>query len=161
MQKTQEERTLIIMKPDCIMRGLLGDIITRFERKGLKIIGLKMVELGDVLIEEHYGHHKDKPFFHSLKSFMQSSPVVVMAVSGFKAINAVRIIVGPTKGYEADAGSIRGDFSMSTQTNVVHASDSKESADKEIPRFFKENEIFEYNRSDYEFVYGVEDRGEL
>jgi len=158
MKKNNEEKTLIIMKPDCVMRGLLGEILIRFERKGLKIVGLKMVELGDVILEEHYSHHVDKPFFHSLKNFMQSAPAVVMAVSGYRAINAVRLIVGPTKGYEADAGSIRGDFSMSTQTNIVHASDSKESAEKEIPRFFKENELFDYNRADYEFVYGEEDR---
>lgn len=158
MPHKNEEKTLIIMKPDCVMRGIMGQIIERFERKGLKIVGLKMIELGDILVEEHYGHHKDKPFFHGLKKFMQSAPVVVMAIAGFKAINTVRIIVGPTKGFDADAGSIRGDFSMSTQTNVVHASDSKESAEKEIARFFKDNELFDYNRADYEFVYGEEDR---
>ncbi|HBM45721.1 MAG: Nucleoside diphosphate kinase [Parcubacteria group bacterium GW2011_GWF2_38_76] len=159
MAKAKEEQSLIIMKPDCVVRGLMGEIISRFEKKGLKIIGLKMVELGDVIIEEHYGHHKDKPFFHSLKKFMQSAPVVVMAVSGFKAVGAVRIIVGPTMGFQADAGSIRGDLSMSNQ-NVVHASDSVEAGEMEIKRFFRENELFNYNRADYAFVYGPEDRGE-
>lgn len=159
MAKAKEEQSLIIMKPDCVVRGLMGEIISRFEKKGLKIIGLKMIELGDVIIEEHYRHHKDKPFFHSLKKFMQSAPVVVMAVSGFKAVGAVRIIVGPTMGFQADAGSIRGDLSMSNQ-NVVHASDSIEAGEMEIKRFFKENELFDYNRADYAFVYAPEDREE-
>lgn len=155
----KEEKTLIIMKPDCVVRGLIGEIITRFERKGLKIAGIKMIELGDILVEEHYSHHKDKPFFHSLKKFMQSSPVVVMAVTGFRAVEAVRIIVGPTMGFKADAGSIRGDFAMSNQ-NIVHASDSVENGEAEIKRFFNELELFDYNRADYASVYGPEDRGE-
>lgn len=159
MEKMKEEKTLIIMKPDCVVRGLVGEIITRFERKGLKIAGIKMIELADVLIEEHYAHHKDKPFFHSLKNFMQSAPVVVMAVVGFRAVEAVRIIVGPTMGFKADAGSIRGDFAMSNQ-NIVHASDSVENGEAEIKRFFNELELFDYNRADYTSVYGPEDRGE-
>ncbi|HRY62615.1 MAG TPA: nucleoside-diphosphate kinase [Candidatus Paceibacterota bacterium] len=159
MAKNPEEKTLIIMKPDCVVRGLMGEIIARFERKGLRIIGLKMIELADVLVEEHYSHHKDKPFFHSLKKFMQSAPVVVMALSGYRAVEAVRLIVGPTMGYKADAGSIRGDFAMSNQ-NVVHASDSVEAGEAEVKRFFKKDELFDYNRADYTFVYGPEDRGE-
>ena len=158
MAHPNEERSLIILKPDCVQRGLLGQIIERFERKGLKIVGLKMDKLEDVLIEEHYGHIKDKPFFAGVKRFMKVSPVVLMVVAGFKAIEAVRIIVGPTKGYIAPAGSIRGDFSMSTQTNIVHASDSPETASAEIKRFFKESELFDYNRHDYEFVYGEDER---
>ena len=154
-----QEKTLIIIKPDALQRNLLGEIIHRFERKGLKIIGMKMMQLEDVLLEEHYSHHKDKPFFESLKKYMKSSPVVVMALSGIKAISAVRLIVGPTKGYEADAGSIRGDFSMSGQTNIVHASDSLENAEKEIKRFFKPDELFDYKKIDFEFVYGEEERG--
>jgi len=154
-----QEKTLIIIKPDALQRNLLGEIIHRFERKGLKIIGMKMMQLEDVLLEEHYSHHKDKPFFESLKKYMKSSPVVVMALSGIKAVSAVRLIVGPTKGYEADAGSIRGDFSMSGQTNIVHASDSLENAEKEIKRFFKPDELFDYKKIDFEFVYGEEERG--
>ena len=154
-----EEKTLIIIKPDALQRNLLGEIIHRFERKGLKIIGIKMVLLEDLLLEEHYCHHKDKPFFESMKKFMKSSPVVIMALSGINAINAVRLIVGPTRGYEADAGSIRGDFSMSTQTNIVHASENREIAEREIVRFFKPDELFEYKKIDFEFIYGEEERG--
>lgn len=159
MAKFQEEKTLIIIKPDAMQRNLLGEIIGRFERKGLKIIGLKMIELGDAILEAHYAHHKDKPFFVSLKNFMKSAPVAVMALSGLNTISAVRIIVGPTKGYEADAGSIRGDLSISGQVNIVHASDSAESAEAEIARFFKPEELFDYKKIDYEFVYGEEERG--
>ncbi len=153
-----EERTIIIIKPDAMQRNLLGEVIGRFERKGLKIIGMKMMELDDVLLEDHYSHHKDKPFFDSLKKYMKSSPVVVLCLSGINAIQATRLIVGPTKGYETDAGSIRGDFSISSQTNIVHASDSKEVAELEIKRFFEPEELFDYRKIDFEFVYGEEER---
>ena len=154
----KEQQTLIIIKPDALQRNLLGEIITRFERKGLKIIGLKMMELEDILLDEHYCHHKGKPFFESLKNFMKSAPVIVMVLSGLNAISAVRLIAGATKGYEADAGTIRGDFSISGQANIVHASDSSENAEAEIKRFFKDNELFNYKRADFEFVYGEEER---
>lgn len=152
------EKTLIIIKPDALQRNLLGEIISRFERKGLKIIGLKMIEIDDVLLEEHYFHHKDKPFFESIKRYMKSSPVVVMALSGMNVVSAVRLIVGPTKGYEADAGSIRGDFSLSSQSNIVHASDSPENAEVEIRRFFKPDELFEYKKIDFELIYSEDER---
>lgn len=153
MNHPKAERSLIIIKPDAIQRNLLGQIIYRFERKGLKIIGLKMMEVADVLIEEHYLHLKDKPFFPQIKKFMKSAPVVVLALTGINTVNAVRTIVGPTKGYEADAGSIRGDFSMSMQSNVVHSSDSVESAEAEIARFFKSDELFSYEKIDSQFIY--------
>lgn len=156
----KEERTLIIIKPDALQRNLLGEIIRRFERKGLKIIGLKMLQLEDILIDEHYCHHKGKPFFESLKKFMKSAPVTVIVLSGFNAINAIRLIVGATKGYEADAGTIRGDLSISGRTNIVHASDSFKAAEVEIKRFFKPEELFEYKKVDFEFVYGEEERGD-
>lgn len=139
------------MKPDAVQRNLLGEIIARFERKGLKIIGLKMVQLEDALLDEHYCHHKGKAFFNDLKRFMKSAPVVVMALEGYNAVDAIRIIVGPTAGYEADAGSIRGDFSMSTQSNIIHASDSLEAAEIEIERFFKEEELFRYKKIDEQY----------
>lgn len=154
MTDTKPERTLIIMKPDCLQRNLLGEVVSRFEKKGLKVVGLKMVQLTDVLLEEHYSHHKDKPFFADLKRFMKSAPCVVMALEGANAIKSVRIIVGPTKGHEADAGSIRGDLSMGVATNIVHASDSTETAEAEINRFFNENEIFEYRKIDEGFIFG-------
>ena len=151
MTHPKEERTLIIMKPDTLHRGLVGDIVHRFERKGLKIVGMKMMELGDALIDAHYSHIKDKPFFEGVKSFMKSSPVVVLALSGINAVSATRLIVGPTKGYEADAGSIRGDLSLSTQSNIVHASDSIETARVEVARFFLESELFDYKKNDIDY----------
>lgn len=148
-----EERSLIIIKPDAIQRSLVGEIITRFERKGLKIVGMKMMHLEDVLVEEHYAHIKEKPFFPRIKRFMTSAPVVVMVVAGLKAIDSIRLIVGVTKGYEADAGTIRGDYSLSMQSNVVHASDSKENAAIEIKRFFKDSELVDYDKVDTQFIF--------
>ena len=152
------QRSLIIVKPDALQRNLLGEIIHRFERKGLKLAGLKMISVDDVLVDEHYAHHKDKPFFDGLKQYMQSSPVVVMVLEGFEAIDAIRLIVGPTKGREADAGSIRGDFAMSVQYNIIHASDSVETAQAEVARFFKDDELFDYKKVDFEFIYGEDER---
>ena len=148
-----EERSLIIIKPDAVQRSLVGEIITRFERKGLKIIGMKMMHLKDALVEEHYAHVADKPFFPRIKRFMTSAPVVVMAVAGIKAIDSIRIIVGPTKSFEAAAGTLRGDLALSMQSNVVHASDSKESAEAEIKRFFDESDIVDYDKIDTQFIF--------
>ncbi len=148
-----EERSLIIIKPDAIQRSLVGNIITRFENKGLKIIGMKMMHLSDVLVEDHYSHVKDKPFFPRIKRFMTSSPVIVMAVAGIKAIDSIRIIVGPTKSYEAAAGTLRGDLALSMQSNVVHASDSVENAKIEINRFFEESEIVDYDKIDTQYIF--------
>lgn len=156
-----KEKTLIIIKPDTLQRNLLGEVITRFEKKGLKILGLKMISIDDALIAEHYQHHKDKPFFDDLKKFMQSAPVVVIVLEGFSAINAVRLIVGPTSGREADAGSIRGDLSMSKGHNIVHASDSIESAEKEIYRFFNEDELFGYKKMDFSAIYDEDELKEM
>ena len=151
------ERTCILIKPDALQRNLLGEIIRRFERKGLKIVGLKMMQLEDVVLEDHYVHHKDKPFFGKLRDFMKSTPVIAVALQGLDAVDAVRIIVGTTKGREADAGSIRGDLAMSIQTNLVHASDSIENAQSEIKRFFKEKELFHYKKVDLNFVYSEDE----
>ncbi len=148
-----EERSLIIIKPDAIQRSLVGEIVTRFERKGLKIIGMKMMHLKDALVEEHYAHVADKPFFPRIKKFMTSSPVIVMAVAGLKAVDSIRLIVGVTKSYEADAGTIRGDFALSMQSNVVHASDSKENGAIEIKRFFDDSEIIDYDKVDTQFIF--------
>ncbi len=147
------ERTLIIMKPDALQRSLVGEILRRFELKGLKIVGMKMMSLSDMHLDEHYAHHKDKSFFGDLKKFMMSSPVVVTALEGIDCVNAVRIIIGKTRGNEADAGSIRGDLSMGNM-NLVHASDSVENAEKEIYRFFNTDELFDYRKIDFDFIYG-------
>lgn len=144
MSQENVERSLIIIKPDAIQRSLAGEIISRFERKGLKIIGMKMLKASETLLEEHYEHIADKPFFAGIKKFMMHSPVIVMAVEGSRAVDAIRIIVGPTKSYEADAGSLRGDFALSIQSNIVHASDSVENGIAEVERFFTDDELFSY-----------------
>lgn len=152
MTNPKEEKTLIILKPDAVHRGLMGEVIGRFERKGLKIVGMKMIQLEDVVLEEHYEHIKDKPFFNGIKNYMKSAPVVVMVLSGINAVSATRLIVGPTKAYEATAGTIRGDLSLSMQSNIVHASDSVENGVLEVARFFKDDELFAYKRNDFGFI---------
>ena len=151
------EKTLVILKPDSLSRGLVGEILHRFERKGLKLIGMKMVHLDDDLLAEHYFHHRNKPFFKHLKRFMQSAPSILVAFEGINAVSVVRNIVGVTRGYEAQAGTIRGDYSLSGQCNVVHASDSIVNAEIEIARFFKEKELFSYEKIDLEFLYSVDE----
>jgi nucleoside-diphosphate kinase len=147
------EKSLIIIKPDAVQRNLIGEIIARFERKGLKLVGLKMMNVEDAVLEEHYAHIKDKPFFPGIRDFMKSSPVIVMALEGINAVSSIRLLVGPTKAWEADAGTIRGDFSLSTQSNIVHASDSVESGEEEVKRFFKADELFSYQKIDVDFIY--------
>jgi len=153
MTRPNEEKSLIIIKPDALQRNLVGEIIARFEKKGLKIVGLKMMSIKDTLIEEHYAHIKDKPFFPGTRDFMTVCPVVVMALSGINAVSAIRLIVGPTKAWEANAGTIRGDYSLSTQSNIVHASDSIETGEIEVKRFFADEEIFSYKKIDTDFIY--------
>ncbi len=151
------ERTLVLLKPDAIQRGLVGEIVKRFERKGLKLVGLKMMSLDEALLREHYAHIAAKPFFPGVSKFMKSSPVIALCWEGLEAVNAVRLITGITKAREADGGTIRGDYAMSVSCNVIHASDSVEMAEKELPRFFKSDEIYEYYKSEYEHVYNEEE----
>ena len=127
--------------------------INFFENKGLKIIGTKMTKVSDVLLADHYAHIADKPFFAGIKEYMQSSPVMLMVLSGVNAVSATRLIVGPTNGAEADAGTIRGDFSLSIQSNLVHASDTVENGEEEVKRFFAEEELFDYEKIDMRYVY--------
>ena len=117
-----------------------------------------MGRISDEQIDKHYNHHKDKPFFSGLKGFMQSAPVIFIVIEGYDVINAVRAIVGSTVGREADAGSVRGDFSMSHSNNIVHASDSIEAADIEIKRFFAEKEVFDYPKDDWKWVYAEDEK---
>lgn len=147
------EKTLVLVKPDGIQRGLIGEVLSRFERKGLKVVGMKMMTLDEAVLREHYAHIADKPFFPGVSSFMQSSPVIAMCLEGLEVVAAVRKIVGITKSREAEAGSIRGDFAMSVACNVVHASDTVENAQKEVPRFFKADEVLSYSKAEYEHVY--------
>jgi nucleoside-diphosphate kinase len=149
------EKSLILVKPDGIQRGLVGDIINRFERKGLKIIGIKMLNVEDAVLEQHYSHLSDKPFFADIKKFMKSSPIVALALEGGEgSVAAIRTLVGPTKGQEAPAGTIRGDFGLSGSNNIVHASDSVENGTTEVKRFFDSDELFDYEKTDYLHVYG-------
>ena len=152
------ERTLILIKPDAIQRGLVGEITKRLEKKGLKLIGMKMMRLDEAVVLEHYAHLKDKPFFDGVKKFMQSTPVIAQCWEGVEAIEAVRIVVGITKARAADAGSIRGDLAMSFQCNVVHASDSAETARNEVERFFATEELFDYDKTEYLHVYAEDEK---
>ena len=151
------EKTVILVKPDAIQRGLIGEIITRFEKKGLKLIGAKMMTLDEAVLREHYAHLADKPFFPGLSEFMRSTPVVAMCWEGLEVVDAVRKITGITKSRQAEAGSIRGDFAMSVSCNVIHASDTVENAEKEVKRFFKSDELFEYEKSEYMHVYATDE----
>lgn len=139
------ERTLILLKPCTVERRLIGEVIHRFERKGLHIVGLKMMQLDDAILSEHYAHLKERPFFRMLCDSMMETPVVAMCVEGNGAVDAVRAITGATNGRKAAPGTIRGDYSMSGQQNIVHASDSPESAQVEIHRFFRDEELFKWN----------------
>ena len=138
------QRTVVLLKPDTLQRGLVGEIIHRFERKGLKLVALKMMAVADAVLDEHYAHHKDKAFFAGLKKFMASAPIVCMLLDGVDAIAVVRKIAGATNSREAELGSIRGDFSMSTSANIIHVSDSEASAKEEEVRFFDKEEIFDW-----------------
>lgn len=151
------EKTLVIVKPDGVQRGLIGDVINRLEKKGLKIAGMKMVKLGPDVLRKHYEAHVEKPFYGALESFMSSSPVTVLAAEGLKAVSAVRLIAGATNAADADGGTIRGDLAMGF-SNVVHCSDSIESAKQEIELYFGEGELFDYDKTEYLHVYMDDER---
>ena len=151
------ERTLILIKPDAIGRGLVGKIITRFEEKGLKLVGIKVLRLTDALLNEHYSHLADKPFFGGTKRFMQTAPVIAICLEGLDCVETVRHLCGITKAREAAPGTIRGDWAMSVQTNLVHASDSIETANKEVARFFSSDELFEYESALTSAVYSEDE----
>ena len=154
----QQEKSLVLIKPDGVNRGIIGEILQRFERKGLKIVGLKMIKLSDEVLDKHYSHHKDKPFFKALKDFMKLSPNIALVLEGNHAVRTVRKMAGPTRGFEASPGTIRGDYSSSISHNIIHASEDEEQAKKEIKRFFSKEEIFSYNRIDWEVIYAVDER---
>lgn len=138
-------RTAVLVKPDGLQRGLIGEIIARFERKGLKLVGLKMVRMTDEMLDQWYTEHRDKSFFKDLKDFMGSMPIVAMVWEGIDAIPVVRKLVGTTLGREAEGGSIRGDFGMSQQMNLIHASSCSEDAEREIGIVFNADELFNYH----------------
>lgn len=147
------EKTLVILKPCTLQRNLVGEILNRFERKGLRLAGIKMMQLTDEILSEHYAHLSEKPFFQRVKDSMMATPVIVCCYEGVDAIQTVRTLAGPTNGRKAAPGTIRGDYSMSFQENIVHASDSAEAAETELKRFFKPEEIFDYNQATFGFLY--------
>lgn len=153
------EKTLVLIKPDAIQRGLIGEIVRRFEMKGLKVVAMKMMRLEEALLREHYAHIVDKPFYSGVEKFMMSSPIIAVCLEGWQVVDAVRLITGITKSRAAEAGSIRGDLAMGVGNNVVHTSDSLENAEKEVYRFFKEEDLFDYDKSEYLHVYGEEELG--
>ncbi len=153
------ERTLVIAKPDAVQRGLIGEIVGRFERKGLKLIGVKMVQLDEVILKAHYAHIIDKPFYADTEKFMSSSPTVVMAWEGYECVDAVRLLTGPTQSRDASAGTIRGDLAMAKGRNTVHTSDSKKAAKEEIARFFNDDELFDYDKTEYAHIYDYRELG--
>ncbi|HNW81358.1 MAG TPA: nucleoside-diphosphate kinase [bacterium] len=140
------EKTLVLIKPGAIQRELAGEIITRFERKGIKIVGLKMMMMTDFLIQKHYAHLKDEPFFTELKRSMQDTPIIAIALEGNDIVKRVRILTGATNPREAAPGTIRGDYSISVSNNVIHSSGTPEEALAELQRFFDEDELFNYQR---------------
>lgn len=147
------ERSVVLVKPDGVQRGLIGEVINRFERKGLKLVGIKMISLSDAILDEWYAHHKDKPFFGGLKSYMKSYPVVAMLWEGKESVATIRKMIGVTLAREAMPGTIRGDFAMSQQYNLIHASESVEIAKKEEILVFNKDEIFDWDKSDLKNVY--------
>ena len=154
----EEERTFVALKPDAVKRGLMGKIIERFENKGLKIIGLKMLQVTDEIAEKHYEEHIGKPFYPGLVKYITSGPIVAMVVQGFDAVASVRQLVGATNPLNADVGTIRADFAQVMQYNVIHASDSVDSGKREISIYFKPEEIFDNWESQVEKIVYEQER---
>ena len=151
------ERTLIIIKPDGVQRHLAGEIISRFEKKGLKLVAAKFMQISRDLAERHYAVHKDKPFFEGVVEYISSSPSLVMVWEADGVIDMARKMMGATFGYEAEAGTIRGDYSCSKGYNLIHGSDSERSAEYEIGLYFSDDEIVDYSFSDADWLYGQND----
>jgi len=147
------EQTFLMIKPDGVQRNLTGEIVNRFERKGFKLAGAKLMQITDELAKTHYGEHKDKPFFGELVEFITSGPVLAMVWEGENVISTARDMMGITNPLEAAPGTIRGDYGMTVGKNIIHGSDSPESAEKEISLFFNSNEILNYSKQDSEWIY--------
>ncbi len=138
------ERSLVLLKPDTVQRGLIGELLSRLEEKGLKIAAMKMMKVGEDLAKEHYEEHLEKDFFSDLFNFITSSPIVAMVVEGEQAVGVIREMMGSTNPFEAKPGTIRGDYGLDLTKNLIHGSDSKESAEREVKLFFDEEEILDY-----------------
>ncbi|TGB04531.1 nucleoside-diphosphate kinase [Halobacillus salinus] len=147
------EKTFLMVKPDGVQRNLVGEIVARFERKGFKLAGAKLMVIPNALAEKHYGEHKDKPFFGELVDFITSGPVFAMVWEGEEVIATARQMMGATKPQEAAPGTIRGDFGVTVGKNVIHGSDSPESAEREINLFFNQDEIADYQKESLAWVY--------
>ncbi len=147
------ERSLIILKPDAVQRGLIGPILTRIEQRGLRIVGMKLIQIDETLARRHYAVHEGKPFFNSLISYISSGPVVVMVVAGANVIEIVRSTVGATNPVKAAPGTIRGDFALEIGRNLIHASDSPENAEMEVNLFFRAEELVDMRRSTDQWIY--------
>ena len=148
------ERTLVLLKPDCVQRRLTGSIISRFEQKGLRLVGLKLVQASRALAEQHYAVHKNRPFYESLLAFLTSGPTVAVALEGREAVAVVRGMMGPTDGTKAPPGTIRGDHAISVQNNLIHGSDNPENAAVEISLWFKDEELVSFTPTDQRWVVG-------
>lgn len=151
------EKTLVLLKPSTVQRGLIGQILTRFERKGLRLAGIKMIQLTDEILNEHYAHLSTIPAFQRIKNSMMAAPVIACCYEGVDAVQVVRAMTGVTNGRVAAPGTIRGDFAMSPQENIVHTSDSPENALVEINRFFKPEEIFDYEQNALPYLYYMDE----
>ena len=149
------EKTLVLLKPCTLQRALVGEITNIFERKGLRICGMKMMQLTDEILSEHYAHLSEKPFFQRVKDAMMTAPVIALCLEGVDAIAAVRALAGPTNGRNAAPGTIRGSYCMSFQENIVHASDSPETAEVELKRFFRPEEIFDWKQTTFPWLYAL------
>lgn len=151
------EQTFVILKPSTIQRALVGEVLDRFQKKGLKIVGIKMMQLDENILREHYAHLVEKPFFPSLLRSMMATPVITLCLQGKDAVEVVRAMTGATNCRKAAPGTIRGDFGMSGQENIVHASDSVDNAKIEISRFFKPDELFDYNTLTFSATYAPDE----
>ncbi|KAI7797200.1 NME/NM23 nucleoside diphosphate kinase 2a [Triplophysa rosa] len=149
-----EERTFIAIKPDGVQRGFVGEIITRFEQKGFKLVALKLIQASDDLLREHYSDLKDRLFFPGLVSYMSSGPVVAMVWEGFNVIKTGRVMLGETNPIDSKPGTIRGDFCVQVSRNIIHGSDSVESANAEINLWFKPEELCDYSKCQHNWLYG-------
>lgn len=147
------QKSFVMIKPDGVSRRLMGKILSRFERKGLQIIAVKLMQIDEDLAKTHYGEHEGKPFFEDLIKYITSSPSLAMVIKGEDAVLTIRNMIGATNPLEANVGTIRGDFAMDTGRNIIHASDSSESAEREINLFFDENEICDYSIVDNIWIY--------
>jgi nucleoside-diphosphate kinase len=141
------QKTLVLLKPDAVQKSLIGEIVARFEKKGLKVVGIKMLQMDQALCDSHYSEHVSKGFYKFLSAFMMSGPIVALAIEGHEAIKVVRTMCGATNPADALPGTVRGDFAKNIDNNIIHSSDGEESAAAEVARFFQSNELFSYART--------------